>query len=76
MVAKPWQERMTGEAPVEIFAAADSDVNDFNGKSDWKKKAAPKTLRHRKILRKTMVNLRMMAASHWVYFTLVGKGLK
>ena len=39
MAAKPWQERMTGEAPVEIFTDADSDVSDFNGKSDWKEKS-------------------------------------
>ena len=36
MVAKTRQQRMTGEAPVEIFADGDSGVSDFNGQSDWK----------------------------------------
>ena len=39
MVAKPRQQRMTGEAPVEIFADGDSGVSDFNGESDWKEES-------------------------------------
>ena len=39
MVAKPWQQRMTGEVPVEIFADGDSGVSDFNGESDWEEES-------------------------------------
>ena len=39
MVAKPWQQRMTGEAPVDIFADGDSGVSDFNSESDWKEES-------------------------------------
>ena len=35
----PQQQRMTGEAPVEIFTDGDSDVSDFNGESDWKEES-------------------------------------
>ena len=75
MVAKPWQQRMTGEAPVEICADGDSDVSDFTAKVIGKRKTAMRSLRWRKMLKKTKVNLRTMATSRQVYFTLVGKGL-
>ena len=39
MVAKPRQQRMTREAPVEIFVDGDSGVSDFNGQSDWKEES-------------------------------------
>ena len=70
MVAKPWQQRMSGEAPVEICADGDSDVSDFTAKVIGKRKTAM-----RKMLKKTKVNLRTMATRRRVYFTLVGKGL-
>ena len=72
---QPRQQRMTGEAPVEIFADGDSDVSNFTAKVIGKRKAALRSLRRRKMLRKTKVSLRTMAASRWVYFTLVGKRL-
>ena len=40
MVAKPWQQRMSGEAPVEICADGDSDVSDFTAKVIGKRKTA------------------------------------
>lgn len=73
MVAKPWQQRMSGEAPVEICADGDSDVSDFTAKVIGKRKTAM-----RKMLKKTKVtkvNLRTMATRRRMYFTLVGKGL-
>ena len=39
MVARPRQQRMTGEVPVEIFADGDSGVSDFNGESDWEEES-------------------------------------
>ena len=39
MMAKPRQQRMTREAPVEIFADGDSGVSDFNRESDWKEES-------------------------------------
>ena len=75
MVAKPWQQRMTGEAPVEICTDGDSDVSDFTAKVIGKRKTALRSLGWRKMLKKTKVNLRTMATSRQVYFTLVGKGL-
>ena len=39
MVAKPRQQRMTREVPVEIFADGDSGVSDFNGESDWEEES-------------------------------------
>ena len=74
-MAKPWQQRMTGEVPVEICADGDSDVSDFTAKVIGKRKTAMRSLRWRKMLKKTKVNLRTMATSRQVYFTLVGKGL-
>ena len=75
MVAKPRQQRMTGEAPVEISADGDSDVSDFTAKVIGKRKTAMRSLRGRKMLKKTKVNLRTMTTRRRVYFTLVGKGL-
>lgn len=75
MVAKPRQQRMTGEAAVEICADGDSDVSDFTAKVIGKRRNALRSLCWRKMLKKTKVNLRTMATSHQVYFTLVGKGL-
>ena len=45
MVAKPWQKKVTGEAPVEICADGDSDVSDFTAKVIGKRKTAMRSLR-------------------------------